>query len=73
VLVALLALHGAWMVRWLLLMGGQGIPKMGAAFRGYFATFTPDSVLGIVGTAGLFLALSVLLTSFIRWDETAQA
>lgn len=73
VLVPLLALHGAWLVRWMLFMGGQGIPKMGASFRPYFFSLSPDSVLGLVGTAGLFLALAIALTSFIRWDEPAQA
>ncbi len=73
VLVALLALHGAWAFRWIVLMGGQAIPKMGAAFRSYALTLTPDGLLGIVGTAGLFLAIYIVLTSFIRWDEPAQA
>jgi tetrathionate reductase subunit C len=71
--VALLALHGAWALRWILFMGGQGLPKMGAAFRGYLLTFTPDGLLGIAGTAGLFLFISIVLTSFVSWDEPAQA
>jgi len=54
-------------------MGGQAIPKMGAAFRTHALTLTPDGVLGIVGTAGLFLAVYIVLTSFIPWDEPAQA
>jgi len=73
VLVALLALHGAWALRWIIFMGGQAIPKMGAAFRAYSLTITPDSLLGIVGTAGLFLAIYIVLTTFIPWDETAAA
>jgi tetrathionate reductase subunit C len=70
---ALLALLGAWALRWSLLMSAQGIPKMGATFGSYSLTMTPDSVLGIVGTAGLFLALYIVLTSFISWDEPAQS
>jgi tetrathionate reductase subunit C len=73
VLMALLALLGAWLLRWALIMGGQGIPKMGATFRGYYLTLTPDSALGIVGTAGLFLTLYIVLTSFVPWDESTQA
>lgn len=73
VLVALLALHCAWAFRWILFMGGQAIPKMGAAFRTYTLTLTPDGLLGIVGTAGLFLAIYIVLTSFIHWDEPVQA
>ena len=71
--VALLALHGAWASRWIVFMGGQAIPKMGAAFREYSLTPTPDSLLGIVGTAGLFLAIYIVLTSFIHWDEPGRA
>ena len=73
VLVALLALHGAWAFRWILLMGGQAIPKMGSAFHAYSLTLTPDGLLGIVGTAGLFLAIYIVLTSFIPWNEPARA
>ena len=73
VLVGLLALQGAWTLRWIVIMGGQGIPRMGAAFRTYFLTLTPDSLLGIVGTAGLFLTIYIVLTSLVSWDEPAIA
>lgn len=73
VLLGILALHGAWAFRWILFMGGQSIPKLGAAFRTYSLTLAPDSLLGIVGTAGLFLAIYIILTSFIPWDEPVQA
>jgi tetrathionate reductase subunit C len=73
VLPALLALHGTWVVRWIVFMGGQGIPKIGAGFRPYFLSMTPDSVVGIAGTAGLCIALYIVLTSFIPWDDPAEA
>ncbi len=73
VLVALLALHAAWAFRWVLLMGGQAIPRVGSAFHTYSLTLTPDGLLGIVGTAGLFLAIYIVLTSFIPWNEPARA
>lgn len=73
ILPAILALHGAWLIRWIIFMGGQGIPKLGAAFQPYFLSMTPDSILGIVGTAGLVLTLYIILTSFIPWDDTAEA
>jgi len=73
VLPALLALHGAWLVRWLVFMGGQELPKMGATAHAYVLHLTPDSLLGIIGTAGLCLALYIALTSFIPWDESAEA
>lgn len=68
-LVAVLALHGAWAFRWIVLMGGQAIPRMGSAFHTYSLTLTPDGLVGIVGTAGLFLAIYIVLTSFIPWNE----
>lgn len=73
VFVSLLALHGAWLLRWIVFMGGQGLPKIGAAFRGYVLTVTPDSLLGIAGTAGLFLFVYIVLTSFLSWEEPAAA
>jgi len=73
VLPALLVLHGTWAVRWVVFMGGQGIPKLGAAFQPYFLSMTPSSVLGIIGTAGLALTLYIILTSFIPWDDPAEA
>jgi tetrathionate reductase subunit C len=73
VFVSLLALHGAWLLRWIVFMGGQGLPKMGAAFRGYVLTVTPDSLLGIAGTAGLFLFVYIVLTSFLSWEGPAAA
>ena len=73
VLVSLLALHGAWAFRWILLMGGQAIPRMGSAFHSYSLTLTPDGLIGIVGTAGLFLAIYIVLTSFIPWNEPARS
>ena len=73
VLPALLVLHGTWAVRWVVFMGGQGIPKLGAAFQPYFLSMTPSSVLGIIGTAGLAITLYIVLTSFIPWDDPAEA
>lgn len=73
VLSALLALHGAWLARWIVFMGGQSLPKMGAASYSYFVSLTPASLLGIIGTAGLALAVYAVLTSLIPWNEQAEA
>lgn len=72
-LPALFALHGAWLVRWIVFMGGQQTPKIGAASSTYVLSLTPDSLLGLFGTAGLGLALYIVLTSFIPWDESTEA
>lgn len=73
VLTALLALHTAWIVRWIIFIGGQGIQKMGAAFQPYFLSMTPESVLGIIGTAGLCITLYIILTSFLPWQDRVEA
>lgn len=73
VMPALLALHGAWLIRWIVFIGGQNLPKMGSASHHYALTLTPDSLLGIVGMAGLCLTLYIILTSLIPWDDQANA
>lgn len=73
VIPGLLALHTAWLLRWVIFIGGQSLPKIGATTHSYFLTLTPDSLLGIIGTAGLCLALYIALTSFIPWDEPVEA
>ncbi|MCM2340091.1 NrfD/PsrC family molybdoenzyme membrane anchor subunit [Rhodoferax sp.] len=72
VLPALFALQGAWLVRWVVLMVSQSLPKMGATTPHYALTLTPDGLLGIVGMVGLCLTLYIVLTSLIPWDDLAQ-
>ena len=73
IMPALLALHGAWLIRWIVFIGGQSLPKMGSTRYDYYLTLTPDSLLGIVGMAGLCLTLYIILTSLIPWDDQAKA
>lgn len=73
IMPALLALHGAWLIRWIVFIGGQNLPKMGSTSPSYALTLTPDSLLGIVGMAGLCLTLYIILTSLIPWDDQANA
>ena len=70
---ALLALHGAWLIRWVVFIGGQSLPKIGATTPAYSLTLSPDSLLGMIGMAGLCCALYIVLTSLIPWDESADA
>lgn len=62
-LTGLIAVHSAWMFRWTVFIGGQTVPKTGAGFYEYALPAGPDGLLGIVGTAGLWLFLLILLTS----------
>lgn len=71
-LPALLALHGAWLVRWIVFIGGQGLPKLGASFAAYGISLTPAGLLGIAGTAGLGLVAYIVLTSLVPWDDAAE-
>jgi tetrathionate reductase subunit C len=69
----LLALQGAWLLRWLVFMGGQSVPKLGAAFHAQVLHLTPDSLLGMLGSLGLCLVIYIVLTSLVRWDEISEA
>jgi len=56
VLGALLA-GAAWAFRWALFMGVQGVPKFGAGLYLYHMPLGGDGLLGMVGVAGLCVAL----------------
>ncbi|NMG04043.1 NrfD/PsrC family molybdoenzyme membrane anchor subunit [Azoarcus taiwanensis] len=64
-LIGLLALHSAWMMRWTVFIGGQEIPKTGAGYYSYQLPLGPEGLMGIVGTAGLWVFLLVLLTTLL--------
>jgi len=61
VTTGLLALFGAWMVRWSVFIGGQGLPKNGAGFYGYDLPMSTDGLLGILGSIGLWLAILMVI------------
>jgi tetrathionate reductase subunit C len=66
-LTGLIALHSAWMMRWTVFIGGQEIPKTGAGYYNYQLPLGHDGLLGIIGTAGLWLFLFIVLTSLLPW------
>ena len=72
VLPSLFALQGTWLVRWIVLMVSQSLPKMGATTHRYFLTPTPDGLLGIVGMVGLCFTIYIVLTSLVPWDDRAE-
>lgn len=61
----LIAVHGAWMFRWTVFIGGQTVPKTGAGFYHYALPAGPDGMLGILGTFGLWVLLLVVLTTIL--------
>lgn len=72
-LVGLLALHAAWMFRWTVFIGGQTLPKTGAGEYAYQLPLGHDGLLGIAGTAGLWLAALIIVAALIPGRSTAPA
>ncbi|MGQ9367823.1 NrfD/PsrC family molybdoenzyme membrane anchor subunit [Azospirillum sp. ST 5-10] len=64
-LTGLIAVHSAWMFRWTVFIGGQTVPKTGAGFYEYALPAGPDGVLGIAGTAGLWVFLLIVITAVL--------
>ncbi len=71
-LTGLLALNAAWLFRWTIFVGGQDMPKTGAGLYAHPLALGPEGLLGIVGTAGLFLAVVVILTTLVPWSGSAE-
>ncbi|MDT3672625.1 MAG: NrfD/PsrC family molybdoenzyme membrane anchor subunit [Aromatoleum sp.] len=72
-LIGLLALHSAWMMRWTIFIGGQEVPKTGAGYYSYQLSLGPEGLMGIVGTAGLWIFLFVALTTLLPLDRLGRA
>jgi tetrathionate reductase subunit C len=70
-LTGVVALFTAWMFRWAVFMGVQAVPKTGAGLLDYDLPFGPEGWLGILGTAGLWLFLMIMITTFVPWQGTA--
>ena len=49
------------------------MPKTGAGLYAHPLALGPEGLLGIVGTAGLFLAVVVILTTLVPWSGSAEA
>lgn len=64
-----LALFGAWMLRWVVFIGGQGIPKNGAGFYAFELPPGVDGLLGILGSLGLWLAILIIVNAFSSIDK----
>lgn len=71
-LTGLIAVHSAWMMRWTVFIGGQTIPKTGAGLYGYSLPLGPEGLLGIAGTAGLWVFALIALTNLLPPAASAQ-
>lgn len=68
VITGLLALHAAWMFRWIVFIGGQNVPKTGAGIYHHPIALGPEGWTGIIGTAGLWLVILLALTTLLPWS-----
>lgn len=66
--MGLVALITAWLFRWAVFMGGQAVPKTGAGLYDYVLPAGPEGLLGIIGTAGLWLFLMIMIATFVPWQ-----
>ncbi len=63
-----LALHAAWALRWVVLIGGQDLPKTGAGMYHFVIAAGPEGWAGMIGTAGLWLLILIVLTTLLPWS-----
>ena len=63
----------AWVFRWALFMGVQGVPKFGAGLYLYHMPLGGDGLLGMVGVAGLCVALVALASWALELCPARQA
>ena len=68
-LSGLIAVTGAWVLRWVIFMDGQLIPKTGAGEYHYALPMGSDGVLGIVGIFGLWVFVAIIVTSYFLPDS----
>ena len=61
-LIAAAMLATAWIFRWILFMGVQGVPKYGAGLYLYSMPLGSDGLLGMAGVLGLCIALIALVS-----------
>ena len=72
VLVGYLALLIAWLTRWAIFMGGQGVSKIGQHYEDFRLSIGPDGLLGIIGTIGLCIAFYLVLATLLPWGDHAS-
>jgi len=66
-LVGLIALHMAWMARWVILMHVQTVQKQTAGYSEYIVGWQSSGWGGVIGIFGLWLALILIIDIFVPW------
>ncbi len=68
-LTGLVAILIAWMFRWIVFMGGQAVPKVGSGLYDSLVLASLESLMGVIGTFGLWIFLIIAYTTFVPWVE----
>ena len=71
--MGLAMLAAAWVFRWALFMGVQGVPKFGAGLYVYSMPLGGDGLLGMVGVFGLCVALLAAITLALEYFPARMA
>ena len=71
--LGLMMLAAAWVFRWALFMGVQGVPKFGAGLYVYSMPLGGDGLLGMVGVFGLCVALLAAITLALEYFPARMA
>ena len=71
--MGLTMLAAAWVFRWALFMGVQGVPKFGAGLYVYNMPLGGDGLLGMVGVFGLCVALLAAITLALEYFPARTA
>ena len=66
-------LAAAWVFRWALFMGVQGVPKFGAGLYVYHMPLGGDGLLGMLGVLGLCVALLAAITLALEYFPARTA
>lgn len=69
-LTGLLGVAGVWLIRWIIFIDGQLIPKTGAGEYSYHLPLGSEGILGIAGVFGLWLFVAIVITSFFLGEKS---
>lgn len=69
--LGLLALHVAWMFRWVVLMNVQTVARNSAGFHDYEIALGSYGLTGVIGIFGLWLTALLLIELFVPWREAS--
>ncbi|EKT58518.1 tetrathionate reductase subunit TtrC [Providencia sneebia] len=66
-LLALFSMALTWSLRWVFLMEVQAVPKYNIIMNPYYFPLGTDGLLALLGTFGLWIALTIIIRESVRW------